>query len=66
MKFILGIIGYIAKNVGLILGLIEQIIKILAGIAHLTPSRKDDEWVNKIERIFDKLQALIYKLTDRK
>ena len=66
MRFVLGVIGYLAKNIGLILGLVEQIIKVLVGIAHLTPSRKDDEWVNKIEKAFDYVQGLIYKLTDRR
>lgn len=51
---------YTAKNIGLALGLVEyallifgQILKLSAGIAHLTPSRSDDEWVNRVEDVFE-------------
>lgn len=67
MAFIMGVIGWLGKNSGLILGLLEivvkglveiivQIIKIIAGIANvLTASRQKDMLVN----LAAKLEGLV-------
>ena len=77
MKLIKYIIGYIAKNLALLLGfvdiaigIIEQILKLAGGIVSITPSRKDDLVVSAIEKSFEgvflptwkKIKGLLYKI----
>ena len=56
--------SFLLKNFGLFVGTVEQIIKILAGIASLTPTRKDDELVQQVEDLFDSWQDKIYKVCE--
>jgi len=61
LKFPVKFLGWIAKNIGLVIGIVEQILKVLAGIASLTPTRKDDTIVNWLEKLFDKIKTPLYK-----
>ncbi|MCS7180339.1 MAG: hypothetical protein NZ891_03190, partial [bacterium] len=54
----------IIKEFGLFVGLVEQIIKILAGIASLTPTRKDDVLVEEVKDLFNSWQEKIYKICE--
>ncbi|HOM27713.1 MAG TPA: hypothetical protein PKV21_09465 [bacterium] len=51
----------ILKEFGVFVGLVEQIIKLLAGIVSFTPSRYDDELIQIVEDMFDIWQRKIYK-----
>ena len=50
----------IIKEFGVFVGIVEQIIKLLAGIVSFTPSRKDDELIQAVENLFDIWQEKIY------
>jgi|GEM_PF-2008370 len=52
--------SFLLKNFSLFLGVVEQILKILAGIVSFTPTRKDDLLVQEIENLFDTWQKNIY------
>jgi hypothetical protein len=52
--------AYIVKNFGIIVGIIEQAIKLFVSIASMTPTRKDDELAQKVENFFDSWQGKIY------
>ncbi|HRR96953.1 MAG TPA: hypothetical protein P5150_09535, partial [Candidatus Ratteibacteria bacterium] len=53
--------SFILKNFGIFVGVVEQIIKILAGIVSFTPTRKDDILVEDVQKLFDVIQGKIYK-----
>lgn len=74
---VLYVYNYISKNLGLILGIAEniilaliQVVKAVGGVVSITPSRKDDVIVNAIEKLFeekviylfDKVKAVLYKV----
>jgi len=50
----------IIKEWGVFVGLVEQMIKILVGITSLTPTREDDEVIQYVEDLFDRIQEKIY------
>ena len=52
----------ILKEFGLFVGLAEQMIKMLAGIASFTPTREDDILIQQVEDLFDSWQKKIYNL----
>lgn len=64
IQFLLKILGWLSKNMGLIVGIIEQVLKVLTGIVHITPSRKDDLWVEKLDVGFAKIKAPLYKFSE--
>jgi len=51
----------VVKEWGLITGIVKQIIKVLAGLASFTPTRKDDDIVTQIDDLFNRIQDKIYK-----
>ena len=53
--------AYLVKNISVILGIVEQVIKLLASLAHLTKTTRDDEWMDKVEKWFDNTQGKIYE-----
>ena len=69
IKFIITRIFWLAsfllKNFSLFVGVVEQVLKILAGIASLTPTRKDDVLVQNMEDMFDVWQGNIYKICEK-
>jgi hypothetical protein len=52
--------AYLVKNFGLFVGTVEQIIKLLAGFASLSPSRYDDDLVEEAKTLFNEWQGKIY------
>ena len=63
-SFILGAAAWLMKNIGLIIGIVEQILKVLGGIVSLTPTRKDDVVVQWIEDKFNGIQGWIYSVAN--
>lgn len=57
---ILWLVAFITTNFGMIVGIIKQICKVLAKIASLTPTKKDDFLVPQVESLFDSIQKSIY------
>lgn len=52
--------AFILKNVGLIVGIAEQLVKVAIGIIHLTPTRKDDGWIEGIKAGANNIQGWLY------
>jgi len=65
MAFLKGVLAYLLKNGGLIVGAIEAILKALGGIVNLTPTKKDDAVVAFLDEWFTKIKQVIYNLMDK-
>ena len=63
--FLKGVLAYLLKNGGLIIGLVESALKVLGGIVSLTPTKKDDAVVAFLDKWFTKIKQLIYDLMDK-
>ena len=57
--------GYILKNFGIIIGIVEQVFKLAAGIVSLTPTRKDDAIVETLKIKFNKIQGIVYNICEK-
>jgi len=55
----------IIKEFGVFVGIVEQIIKLLAGVVSLTPTRKDDALIQEVENLFDIWQSKIYFIAQK-
>jgi hypothetical protein len=65
MAFLNGVFAYVFKNLGIIIGVAEAIIKVAAGIVSLTPTKKDDAVVNAIDGVFSKIKKWLYTISDK-
>lgn len=65
LKVIGGVLAYIVKNVALIVGIVEAIAKVFAGIASLTPTKKDDILVPIVDKVASFLKKWLYILAEK-
>ena len=59
------IIGYIFKNMALLIGIVESILKAVSGIVSLTPTKKDDAIVDMIDNAFSAIKKVLYTVSDK-
>jgi hypothetical protein len=59
------IISYIFKNLALIIGIIEAILKVAAGIASMTATKRDDAIVEMIDKGFSNVKKVLYTISDK-
>lgn len=63
----LNLLAFFFKNLALVLGVVEAIIKLLIGLAHLTKfTKKDDKWMDGVNKAFSKMKKFLYDLSDAK
>ena len=66
MFIIIGkILAFLIKNLSLIVGIIEAIIKALAGIVSLTATKKDDALVKTVDTVFSFIKKFLYTISDK-
>lgn len=58
------IIAYVVKNLALVIGILEAILKAVSGIVSLTPTKKDDKLLKVIDGIFSKIKKALYDKVD--
>jgi hypothetical protein len=59
------IISYIFKNMALLIGIIEALLKVAAGIVSLTPTKRDDAIVDIIDKAFSAIKKVLYTVADK-
>jgi len=64
MKILVDILAYIVKNVGLLVGILESIVKVITGIISLTPTKKDDNWLPIVDKIFSNIKKQLYNVSE--
>jgi len=65
MTFILSVLAWLIKNVALLVGIVEAIVKVVAGIISLTPTKKDDAFLPKIDAIASWIKKGLYFASDK-
>jgi len=66
MFIIIGkILAFLIKNLSLIIGIIEAIIKALAGSVSLTATKKDDALVKTVDTVFSFIKKFLYTISDK-
>lgn len=57
-------LGFIVKNVALIVGILEAAVKVIGGIVSLTPTKRDDKFLPVIDNIFSAVKKVLYGASD--
>lgn len=65
MQFALGIIAWIVKNMALIVGIVEALVKVIAGIISLTPTKSDDRFLPKVDAVASWIKKGLYFISDK-
>jgi hypothetical protein len=63
--FIMGIAAWLVKNTALLVGIVEAVVKVFAGIVSLTPTKKDDALLPKVDAIASKIKAALYWASEK-
>jgi len=63
-QIILAVLAYLVKNIALIIGVLEAIMKVITGIITLTPTKKDDALLPKVDAFFSAIKRFLYQLTE--
>lgn len=58
------ILSYLFKNLAIIIGVIEAVLKAAAAIISLTPTKKDDMIYAAVDAVFSKIKQILYNLSD--
>ena len=61
---ILKILAWVVKNMAYIIGIMDTIVKLIAGIVSLTPTKKDDKLRNSVDTFFNFIKGWLYKISD--
>lgn len=64
MTAIGNILAWLLKNSALIVGVVEALAKLVAGIASLTPTKKDDWLIKKADAYGSKAKKVILDASD--
>lgn len=65
IEFFKNVIAYVVKNAALVAGIVEAIVKVLAGIASLTPTKKDDAILPVVDKIAGWIKKALYTISDK-
>ncbi len=66
MKAFLGkVLGWVFKNLSLIIGIIEAILKAAGGIVSITPTKKDDAVLAVVDKVFSTIKSWLYTISDK-
>ena len=63
--FALAVGAYIAKNLALLVGVIEALAKALAGIISLTPIKRKDKILEYVDKFFSAVKKGLYWVSDK-
>jgi hypothetical protein len=64
-KIITDILAYLVKNISIIIGIAESVLKAIAAIISLTPTKKDDAIYNVVNTVFSKIKKFLYDISDK-
>lgn len=64
MSFILNVLAWLIKNSALLVGIVEAIAKAIAGIVSITPTKKDDFLIQKVDEWASLIKKALYTVSD--
>ena len=65
VSFIGNVFAWLFKNLSLVVGIVEAILKVAGGIVSLTPTKRDDAVLEVINDIFSKIKSWLYAISDK-
>jgi len=61
---ILFVLSWIVKNMAMLVGVLEAIVKAVTGIITLTPTKRDDKILPYVDKVFSTLKRWLYTIAD--
>jgi hypothetical protein len=65
LAFLGGVLSYLIKNLAIIIGVLEAIMKVAAGIVSMTPTKKDDAVYATVDKYFSIIKKWLYTISDK-
>jgi len=65
LKFASAILAWIVKNIALIIGILEALVKVISGIITLTPTKSDDKLLPIIDNVFSWIKKALYWASEK-
>jgi len=65
MNIVMGVLAWLVKNVALLVGIVEALVKVIAGIISLTPTKKDDTFLPKVDAVASWIKKGLYFVSDK-
>jgi hypothetical protein len=59
------VLAWVLKNVALVVGIIEAVAKVIAGIVSITPTKSDDWLIPWVDKIASWVKKGLYTLSDK-
>ena len=63
-QLVMSTVSWVAKNLSLIVGILEAIIRLGAGISSLTATKRDDVFMAKVDAFFPKVKKWLFSVSD--
>ena len=65
LGFVSLIVGWLVKNSALLIGIIESVSKLVAGIVSITPTKSDDKVIEIVDKVASAIKKVLYTLSDK-
>lgn len=64
-SFFKKITAWLIKNAAIVVGIIEGVAKLFAGIVSLTPTKADDALIPIVDKVASTIKKYLYDLSDK-
>ena len=62
---IMNVLAWVVKNVALLVGVIEAVVKVFAGVASMTATKKDDALLPMVDKVASAIKKALYFASDK-
>jgi hypothetical protein len=61
----MGVAAWLVKNTALLVGIVEAVVKVFAGVVSLTPTKKDDAFLPKVDAVASAIKKALYWASEK-
>lgn len=63
-QLILYVLAWASKNLAIIIGILEAVVKAITAIVTLTPTKRDDKVLPIVDNVFSSIKKVLYTISD--
>lgn len=63
-QLIWALVAWLLKNIALLIGILEALVKAIVGIISLTPTKRDDKLLPHVDKVFSAIKKFLYSLAE--
>jgi hypothetical protein len=61
----MNVLAYVVKNMAVWIGVAEAILKAVAAVVSITPTKKDDAFMASVDSVFSQIKKFLYDISDK-